>query len=138
VLASLLVSYVEDPHGLLQAMHDLLRPGGRLVVSSMKRDADISRIYVDSISELPPDRRVAHFGVDSDEFEEIQRVFLNDAARLLHLEETGRFHFWDAEELAAMCAEVGLEVLETDRALGTPPQAVVVTAQRPRHRSGGR
>jgi ubiquinone/menaquinone biosynthesis C-methylase UbiE len=131
LLASLLLSYVEDPHGLLTAMRDLLRPGGRLVVSSMKRDADISRIYVDSIAELPPDRRVAHFGVGSDEFEEIQRVFLNDAARLLHLEEIGRFRFWDAEELAAMCADTGLEVLHVDRALGTPPQAVVVTARRP-------
>jgi ubiquinone/menaquinone biosynthesis C-methylase UbiE len=131
ILASLLLSYVKHPHELLCAMRELLKPGGRLVVSSMKRDADISRIYVDAITELPPDRRRAHFGVDPDEFDELQRVFLNDAARLLHLEESGRFHFWQAEELAAMCAEAGLEVEATDVAFGSPPQAVVVTARRP-------
>ena len=130
IIASLLLSYVEDPHRLLCAMCELLRPGGRLVLSSMRRDADISRIYVDSIAELPPDRRRAHFGVDSDEFDEIQRVFLNDASKLLQLEEDGRFHFWDADELAEMCHKAGLEPIASDASFGTPPQAVIVTARR--------
>ena len=131
VLASLLLSYVKQPELLLRAMRDLLKPGGRLVVSSMRRDADISRIYVDAISELPPDRRLSHFGVDSDSFDDVQRVFLNDAARLLQLEEAGRFQFWDGEELAAICERAGFEPLSYELAFGDPPQAVVVTARRP-------
>jgi len=131
VLASLFLSYVEDPKRVLGAMCDLLRPGGRLVISSMRRDADISRIYVESFAELPPDRRRAHFGAHADDLDRIQRVFLNDAARLLQLEELGRFRFFDGDELAALCREVGLEVDEVDASFGSPPQAVVVLARRP-------
>ena len=39
VLASLLVSYIEDPAALLGSVLELLRPGGRLVLSAPKRDA---------------------------------------------------------------------------------------------------
>lgn len=131
VLASLFLSYLRRPQHVLEQIFRLLRPGGRLVISTMKRDADISRIYVDSIAELPPDRKRAHFGLESDEFDEIQRVFLNDAARLLHLEETGRFTFWDGEELAEMCESVGFRISHVDEAFGTPPQAAIVTAMRP-------
>ena len=61
-------------------MKDLLKPDGVIVVSSMKRDADISKIYVDSIAELPPDRQKAHFGLSQQQFEAMQQDFLNDAA----------------------------------------------------------
>ena len=131
ILASLMISYVENAPQLLREMHAILRPGGMLVVSSMKRDADISRIYVNSIAELPPDRRTKHFGKGSaDDFEELQRVFLNDAAKLMQLEEDGEFKFYDLEELSFMIAEAGFEVCFQDRAFGDPAQAVVVTARR--------
>ena len=69
--------------------------------------------------------------MDSDSFDDVQRVFLNDAARLLQLEEAGRFQFWDGEELAAICERAGFEPLSYELAFGDPPQAVVVTARRP-------
>lgn len=135
VLASLMLSYVKDPKRLLCKVFDLIKPGGLLVISSMKRDADISRIYLDSIAELPPDRRRAHFGLEPEDFDALQRVFMNDAARLLQLEEVGRFSFWDREELAAMCESVGFEIVAQATAFGIPPQAVVITARRPLGRS---
>ncbi|MBK7949984.1 MAG: methyltransferase [Deltaproteobacteria bacterium] len=132
VIASLFLSYLERPMELLRAVAGVLRPGGRLVLSSMRRDADISRIYVNALAELPPDRRVAHFGPDSAKhFEQIQRVFLNDAATLVRLEEEGRFRFYDVEELEAMLREAGLVLLEHREAFGSPPQAVLVSAVRP-------
>lgn len=132
ILASLFLSYLEHPAELLRAAARALRPGGRLVLSSMRRDADISRIYVNALAELPPDRRVAHFGpVSAAQFEQIQRVFLNDAATLVRLEEEGRFRFYDAPELEAMLREAGLKPERARMAFGSPPQAVIVSAVRP-------
>lgn len=132
VLASLFLSYLERPMELLRGVAAILRPGGRLVLSSMRRDADISRIYVNALAELPPDRRQVHFGPESaKQFEQIQRVFLNDAATLVRLEEEGRFRFYDAEELEAMVREAGLVPEKSQLAFGSPPQAVIVSAIRP-------
>jgi hypothetical protein len=101
------------------------------VLSSLRRDADISRIYVDSIAELPPDRVREHFGVEaSRDFDLLQRRFLNDAARLMQFEETGLFRFWDAGELSEMVKKAGFQNVRSERAFGTPPQAVVVSAER--------
>jgi SAM-dependent methyltransferase len=52
VIASLLISYLEHPELLLAEIHRILRPGGRLVLSTLCRDADISRLYVESLAEL--------------------------------------------------------------------------------------
>jgi ubiquinone/menaquinone biosynthesis C-methylase UbiE len=132
ILASLMLSYVKDPKALLEALLLVLRPGGRLVLSSMRRDADISRIYVNSIAELPPDRRKSHFGRSSaEDFEELQRVFLNDAAKLMQLEEDGQFRFYDEQELCDMIRSAGFISISAERAFGDPPQAVVVSANRP-------
>jgi ubiquinone/menaquinone biosynthesis C-methylase UbiE/dienelactone hydrolase len=131
VIASLVISYLARPEVLLQNVYDLLRPGGRLVLSSLRRDADISRIYVDSIAELPPDRVREHFGVEaSRDFDLLQRRFLNDAARLMQFEEVGLFRFWDAGELSEMVKKAGFQNVRSERAFGTPPQAVVVSAER--------
>jgi len=132
VMASLVLSYVTHPLALLREIRALLRPGGRLVLSSMRRDADISRIYVASLAELPPDRRRVHFGREAaDDFDELQRVFLNDAARLMQLEEEGRFRFFDAPELEQLVRRAGLEPVSSERGFGDPPQAVVLRARRP-------
>ena len=109
----------------------VLRPAGTLVLSSMRRDADISKVYVDAMAELPPDRRRARFGVEAAvDFEGLQHVFLNDAARLMQLEDEGRFRFWDADELAQLLAEAGFEPLHLEPAFGDPAQAVIVQARR--------
>lgn len=128
ILASLVLSYLERPDLLVDAIVRLLRPDGVLVISSLKRDADISRLYVESIAELPPDRLSAHFGVNVSEFHSMQRNFLNDAAKLLELEERGKFRFFDAEELEELCKDAGLTVIGRDFSFGVPPQAIVVTA----------
>lgn len=132
VMASLLISYLSHPASFLRETFALLKPGGRIVLSTLKRDADISRIYVDGIAELPPDRVRARFGDEaSREFDALQRRFLNDAARLLDLEEQGLFRFWDAAELVELVEKAGFIEVEAAHAFGDPPQAVVVSARRP-------
>ena len=132
VLASLLISYVSDEEALLSDVHDILRPGGRLVLSSLKRDADISRIYEAGIAELVPDRVRARFGDRAAAaFDSLQRAFLNDAAKLMDLEETGHFRFWDAADLVDLIAGAGFSEVSVTVGFGDPPQAIVVAAKRP-------
>jgi ubiquinone/menaquinone biosynthesis C-methylase UbiE len=132
VLASFLISYLRDPHTLLVEARRLLRRGGRLVLSSLRRDADSSCLYRDGRAELHPMRMKELFSeVPESEFEELQRKFINDNAKIFNFEVDGYFRFWDAGELCNMVQKAGFVVESTKMAFGNPPQAVIVTARRP-------
>lgn len=131
-LASLLLSYVDDPGMLLHEIQRLLRPGGRLVASTLIRDADNSLLYAAARDELHPARLKKLFGDFGEvELETIQRHFVNDNARIFNLEEQGHFRFWDASEFERLIRSAGFEVAGTQLSFGTPPQVVVVSARRP-------
>ena len=128
----MLLSYLEHPRLVLEEAFRILRPGGHLVISSLCRDADISRIYVEAYAEL----EVGDAGVGLPELRRgdlggMARSFLNDAAKILELEDSGAFHFWEPDELARLVRDCGFKATRTTRSLSTPPQAVVVAARRP-------
>jgi ubiquinone/menaquinone biosynthesis C-methylase UbiE len=130
-LASLLLSYVDDPEMLLDALYRVLRPGGRLVASTLIRDADNSLLYAAARDELHPAQLKRIFPAFGEaDLETIQRRFVNDNARIFNLEEQGHFRFWDASEFEALISRAGFDVVRTDFSFGTPPQVVVVTARR--------
>jgi len=132
VLASLLLSYLPRPEALLRAIYRVLRPGGRLVLSTPRRDADLSKIYIEGRDELGPSRVRELFGEEIErDFEVLQREFLNNGARLLDLEEEGLFRFWDPAELATAVRRAGFQETRTADALGSPAQVVLLTAVRP-------
>ena len=130
-LASLLIGYLEKPDAFLSEIHRILKPNGRLVISTVMRDADLSKIYVESLAELPRERLVELFGASAGEdVERVRQDFLNDAARIIDLEEFGIFRFWDPPEFSKMVARAGFSNIRMERAFGSPPQAVVLQAQR--------
>lgn len=132
VLLSLVLSYVQDPLALLKAIARGMRPGARLVASTLQRDADISRLYLESVDELRTGRARRAFGAEAEVLvDESVRTFLNDMARVLDLEEQGVFGFLDDRELVDLVRNAGFEGIRTCKAFGDPPQAVVVTAQKP-------
>ena len=55
---------------------------------------------------------------------------MNDASRIIDLEEFGAFRFWDVDELKALVESAGFKDIETTLSLGEPPQAVIVRARR--------
>jgi len=131
VLASLLISYLVEPIALLAEARRILRPGGRLVVSSLVRDADISKIHMDGLEELRNGRAYEALGPDAArEIDVLARDFLNDASRILDLEEQGRFTFWDEGELAELIRAAGFGDIRPESSFGDPPQAIIISGQR--------
>lgn len=128
-VASLLLSYLKRPADLVGEAFRVLRPGGRFVASTLRKDADFSRIYVEELNEA---RARAIFGDEiADSLDELAHSFMNDAARLLDLEERGWFRFWDPEELCVLLKRVGFRQVRAARSFGDPPQAIIVSGRRP-------
>ncbi len=132
VIGSLLLNYLLDSKHFLAEVFSLLRPAGRMVLSVLRRDADTSKICVDGVRELRTGQGLASFGRTRES--RIDRAlggFINDAARLLDLEEQGVFQFWDKDELEAAVRAAGFIDLAIASEFGDPPQAWVLTAIRP-------
>ena len=130
IVCSLLLSYLQHPADCLSECHRVLKPGGRLVVSSMKPDADTSTIYrefIDAIEATPDDAL-------SDSREEIlasARLLLNKAAELMRHEQEGLFCFFTAEQLTSLVRRAEFAHVRIRHAYGSPPQAIVVSCRKP-------
>ncbi len=114
VLCSLLLSYLEDPSRLLARLHRVLKPGGRIVVSSMKPFCDLSAIYRDFI-----EQKAAKADVES------ARDLLRAAGALKVKEEQGYYVFYGAEELAALLERAGFVRVRFVGSLGDQAKVAV-------------
>jgi SAM-dependent methyltransferase len=132
VLASLLVTYLSRPERFLREVFRVMKSGGRLVVSGLRKDADISKLYVDGVAELRTEDGQKRLGPGMlPQFDFLTQNFLNDASRLMELEERGRFRFWDTSALEDLVSKAGFSVQSVEFEFGDPPQAIVVIAEKP-------
>lgn len=131
-LASLVLGYVPNPAQLLKELRRILVPGGIVVASTLRPDADISQIFQDGLAELrdTPDLD-ARLGSERVDLHRAARNFLNEAAKLLEYEEEGSFEFWDESSFKDLFRRAGYLEITAWRAFGSPPQAVVVRARTP-------
>jgi ubiquinone/menaquinone biosynthesis C-methylase UbiE/CheY-like chemotaxis protein len=130
ILMSLVLSYIFNPVETLIELKRVLAPGGRLVLSTMRPDADASGLFtrlVEQIERRPsedfPSERPKALILES------IRAFLNDAQALVELEEAGTFDFFDPERLEGLLDEAGWEIMETRTSFGDPPQGYLVQAR---------
>jgi ubiquinone/menaquinone biosynthesis C-methylase UbiE len=131
VLASLFLSYVSDPAAMLREIRRVLAPGGILVASTLRRDADMSKLYSEGAVELRSGLARELFGADEEQkVDAALRSYLNEASRLLDFEEAGTFRFWDAAEFVELLQRAGFKDINTAAVFGHPPQAVVASARR--------
>jgi ubiquinone/menaquinone biosynthesis C-methylase UbiE len=121
VVASLFISYLFDPEVVLRDFYRMLAPEGQAVISSMRPDSDISLLFTGYVQDA---RQSRYADLAS------AREMLNEAAGLFEREEEGYFRFFDEAELTRAMESAGFSEIHTERALGTPPQAIIAVGKR--------
>jgi ubiquinone/menaquinone biosynthesis C-methylase UbiE/CheY-like chemotaxis protein len=129
ILMSLVLSYIFNPLATLKELRRVIRPGGRLVLSSMKPDTDASGLFMRVLNKIEamPENALPPQWPKSRLLDSL-RAFLNDAQALVDLEEAGTFDFFDPEKLSGMLEESGWDQVQSIPTFGTPPQGYIVVA----------
>ncbi|MEM6531342.1 MAG: PilZ domain-containing protein [Myxococcota bacterium] len=127
VMSTLVVSYLRDPLACLSWFYRILKPGGRLLVSSVLPDWDPSRLYMEHMQMIEAEM------TDPDEAErerENMRQFGGTAGQLCELEEQSVFRFFSPEELDSMLREIGFAGPRTYLGLSDPAMAIIAVAEK--------
>lgn len=125
---SLVLPYLYDALAALREMHRLLKPGGTLVVSSIRPNFDPSKLYAEGVEILA--RQAEQGDRRAGRKMEALRHYGNMVSRLIELEEDGRFRFLDAAALTALVSEAGFARAHAFHAFGSPPTAILVRAEK--------
>ena len=112
---SLVLSYLNRPQDVVTELYRVLKPGSRVVISSMKPFCDMSEIYRDFMGQ-----QVSETDLESG------RDLLRAAGKIRMKEEHGHYTFFSGEELTAMLTAAGFKSCETHTSFGG--QAVIVAA----------
>jgi len=130
ILMSLVLSYIFNPVETLFEVRRIIKPGGLLVLSSMRPDTDASGLFtrlLDKIEVMPDEEFPPEW--PKPRLLESMRSFLNDAQALVDLEEAGTFDFFDPEKLNGLLKESGWESIRTIPTFGDPPQGYIIVAK---------
>ncbi|MBI5701480.1 methyltransferase domain-containing protein [Candidatus Saganbacteria bacterium] len=104
IVLSLCLSYLRNPRGTLAEIRRAQKPGGRIVVTSLKPDADISRIYSRFLGKI----KEKYQGEGQGEALSRARALFNDAIKWIEVEEeSGRFVYFSEEQLREMLIGAG-------------------------------
>ncbi len=118
IVCNLVIGYLQNPLLTLQELMRVLAPGGRLALTNLKPQADLSQIY----------RNFLRTTRDQDEIEEARQL-LNNAGKIRHAEANGVFHFFDKQELAMLLLSSGASQPRIYSAMAN--QAYLAVAQKP-------
>jgi ubiquinone/menaquinone biosynthesis C-methylase UbiE/pimeloyl-ACP methyl ester carboxylesterase/ribosome-associated toxin RatA of RatAB toxin-antitoxin module len=116
ICCSLVLSYLQKPGYTLEELARVLRPGGRLVVSSLKPYADLSQIYRNFVS---------HAQCEDDVLE--ARKLLSCAGAIKQREGAGHYYFFSDQSLTDLLRKAGLEPEPFVRAFGNQANVIAAT-----------
>jgi ubiquinone/menaquinone biosynthesis C-methylase UbiE/esterase/lipase len=114
ICCNLVLSYVQEPKFALKELWRVIRPGGKMVVTSLKPSADLSEVY----------RNFMSVAESSREFEE-GRKLLSNAGMIKIREIRGLYHFYTERELREAVREAGFIRAKTFRSFGDQANVVV-------------
>jgi ubiquinone/menaquinone biosynthesis C-methylase UbiE len=126
--ASIVLPYLYDPESVVREVYRILAPGGVIVLSSPKPNFDSSKSYMEEamfiaqrtdIDEHQKDRLLASL-----------RELAAFVAHVLELADEGRFRFFTPDDLSSLMEQTGFLNIRTIEALGNPPTAVIVIAEK--------
>jgi ubiquinone/menaquinone biosynthesis C-methylase UbiE/c-di-GMP-binding flagellar brake protein YcgR/pimeloyl-ACP methyl ester carboxylesterase len=131
IAASLLISYLFNPDEIIHEFYRVLKPGGRLLVSSMLPDGDFSMIFTNYINKV---QNLEVNNVDVNTREQTlkgAREMLNETASLFELEADGFFKFFNGDEIESLLNQTGFTDIHVESSIGKPPLAVIATGIKP-------
>jgi ubiquinone/menaquinone biosynthesis C-methylase UbiE/pimeloyl-ACP methyl ester carboxylesterase len=117
ICCSLVISYLSRPQELLRELRRVLKPGGRVVITSMKPFADLSELYRSYVQ-----KHTEVVAVES------ARDLLRAAGKIKVKEEQGLYTFFSTEELAELMLAAGFRNPAGQMSFGN--QASVVVAEK--------
>jgi len=117
VCCNFVLSYLINPLYTLKGLSRSLKVGGKIVLTSLKPNADLSSIYRDYIKVSRTEREI-----------EQARLVLNNAGMIKHKEAEGYYQFFTQDELQDLLLEVNLTNIRSFRSFGD--QANVVVAEK--------
>jgi len=119
ICCSLLISYIKEPFLLLRELNRILKPGGRIVVTSLKPYADLSQIYrnfIDASTRTLIEIKEA-------------RKLLSSAGKIKQKESEGHYKFFNEEELKIIMENSRFKEIKIHRSFGDQANVAVATKE---------
>ncbi len=114
ICCNLVISYVQNPGRVVANLVQMLKPKGRIVLTSLKPFADLSQVY----------RNFVQVAETQQDIEEARRL-LSNAGRIRAKEAEGIYRFFSEEELGDLLREAGVSEVETYRSFGNQANVAV-------------
>lgn len=96
ICCNLVLSYVPDDQFTLKELWRMLKPGGKIVITTLKPHADLSEVYRNFLKMADTDKEI-----------EDARFLLANAAMIKAREAEGLYRFYDPEELESKLLAIG-------------------------------
>jgi len=126
VVGSLLLSYLTNRRAAVRELCRVLKPGGTIVLTSLKPDADVSQIYFRFIEKL----KAKYPEEEQAELWKRGRDLFNQAISWIEgKEEEGIFKYFSGLEIRTLLQENGIADIKIIRSFGN--QAVIVSGKKP-------
>lgn len=116
ICCNLVISYLKNPGFTVRELVKVLKPNGKIVVTSLKPYADLSAIYRDFIGQAEKEEDILE-----------ARRLLSSAGQIRKKEGEGHYKFFSEKELKALLVACGCRNIETHRSFGNQANLVEAT-----------